>query len=1328
MDFGKPYCIRVRYYILLLFFFLFSSKLFSQSIFTNPINGNNPSSSNPFINQQVLNSNLTVSGIGFGSGLIANAGDDRYNLRAWSTGALLLNDYIEFTLTPNASFKINFTSFVYGGTASTNGPENFVLRSSLDNYASNIASLSTSGATVTLSSTNFQNVTTSITFRIYGYNAITATGTFSINDFTFNGYVTPASPTIPIITSTLTANSTINIPATSYTITASNFPASYNATNLPTGLSINTNTGKITGTPTSAAGSPYNVTLSATNAAGTGYATLVHTISLQTCSTLGMVNWDFESQSPNTNTTTNLIVSNITRVNNNGTTLLLSDAVPSEGYSNSSGGYNIGAATINGTLSSNSTYFEFTLTPATNYSSQLYGLQFGSRSTTTGPINYAIKSSLDNYTTNIASGSLINNSTWAPIAPTITSTQSGMGTAITYRIYGYNGTGANSNIAVWRLDDLQVQVEMIRANLTQYALTNSRNIYCAGGNGVSVGLNGSQSGVNYQLVLNGNTNIGNAVQGTGSAISFGLQTQAGTHSVNAVYDNTTCLLAMANPFTLTINTINTWTGVTNSSWDDVSNWSCGILPNASTTEIIIPSSALNQPSLNSDVTIYGNLNLINAGSILSINGQTLTINGTILGLGSLSGSETSNLIVDNGSGENLNLTMNSANQNSQTLNNYTQNRNATITLTNSLLIKGLVNLSGTSSILSSNGYLTLLSTANSTSGIGYLGDNANVSGNVNVQSYFTGGVQLSKRGTRMISFPVFDNQASPNYLLEQIKNQMFFTGQGNTSNGFDLGGTASPNATTMVTQVESRLQGVYSFDPIENILTRTIPAKAYFLFYRGDRINSIYNKLNAPFADPENVTLTYKGTINKGDIQINVTHTNNAGDNYNGICAIGNPYPAVLDFDSFLADNSSRLEDIISIIKPDRTGQITKVGNVSTNDNFNVTGGSVAQSIRYIQPCQSFYIRVKSGESGLLTFKESHKSNIGTPSRLLSKPDKGQILTNSFSNRTINELHTNAVLRMSINDGTINNETAIIFKEDANENYSGEDAILLSNSIITCGTLTQDGVNMAINMMPIVEHFTTIKLMVNSENTNPSLKLIFTGLESISDKNLILKDKYLNVLFPVTTATNTYAFGIDKNIASSFGTERFEIYLEPIVTLPISFISFNIQNKGNVVLLKWKVAEKDKLSHFQVEKSLDGVTFHNIAHLEGKSINGIYTFVDNYPDKVAFYRIKQTEKNGNLVCSKILSIKTDIHNDNTKFSIYPNPTKGIINIKVGELESYPLEINICNYEGKSINNFIINSPEINQLDLSNLVSDLYILQIRNGTKREVLFRGKIIKD
>ena len=49
---------------------------------------------------------------------------------------------------------------------------------------------------------------------------------------------------------------------------------------------------------------------------------------------------------------------------------------------------------------------------------------------------------------------------------------------------------------------------------------------------LTVGLSGSQSGVNYQLRV-GAVNTGAPVAGTGSAISFGLQTAAGTYTVVA---------------------------------------------------------------------------------------------------------------------------------------------------------------------------------------------------------------------------------------------------------------------------------------------------------------------------------------------------------------------------------------------------------------------------------------------------------------------------------------------------------------------------------------------------------------------------------------------------------------------------------------------------------------------------------------------------------------------------------------------------------------------------------------------------------------------------
>src|SRR5439155_687868 len=85
--------------------------------------------------------------------------------------------------------------------------------------------------------------------------------------------VTAAPP--PVITSAGTATGQVGS-AFSYHIAATNNPTSFDATGLPAGLSMDTATGLISGTPTTAGSS--DVTISATNAGGTGTATLDVTI------------------------------------------------------------------------------------------------------------------------------------------------------------------------------------------------------------------------------------------------------------------------------------------------------------------------------------------------------------------------------------------------------------------------------------------------------------------------------------------------------------------------------------------------------------------------------------------------------------------------------------------------------------------------------------------------------------------------------------------------------------------------------------------------------------------------------------------------------------------------------------------------------------------------------------------------------------------------------------------------------------------------------------------------------------------------------------------
>jgi Secretion system C-terminal sorting domain len=172
------------------------------------------------------------------------------------------------------------------------------------------------------------------------------------------------------------------------------------------------------------------------------------------------------SASPTSGVPANITVSDISQGNNNGTTPLLS-ATSVSNNSGASGANNFGASARIGSLSTatnGSAYFTFTVSIAPGKTTTITQLAFGTRSTSTGPSAYSVRTSGDNYATDIATGSITISSPAAWIG-----TSSGSfivnlppGGSVTFRIYGHSGTGsASASTANWRIDDIKLSISAV---------------------------------------------------------------------------------------------------------------------------------------------------------------------------------------------------------------------------------------------------------------------------------------------------------------------------------------------------------------------------------------------------------------------------------------------------------------------------------------------------------------------------------------------------------------------------------------------------------------------------------------------------------------------------------------------------------------------------------------------------------------------------------------------------------------------------------------------------------------------------------------------------
>ncbi len=203
------------------------------------------------------------------------------------------------------------------------------------------------------------------------------------------------------------------------------------------------------------------------------------------------------------------------------------------------------------------------------------------------------------------------------------------------------------------------------------------------------------------------------------------------------------------------------------------------------------------------------------------------------------------------------------------------------------------------------------------------------------------------------------------------------------------------------------------------------------------------------------------------------------------------------------------------------------------------------------------------------------------------------------------------------------------------------------------------------------------------------------------------------------TPNTVYYLRVDGNAGDE---ASWNISIQGPGAAPVGMVYFKGETNNGINYLTWQTNSEINNAFFIVERSFDGIRFDEIGRVEGK-INSSslqnYSFDDNDPFFLSYYRLTQVDINGQFEISKIIRLSRDNKQPVTITNIVPNPVSGDrITFTVDASQRCKSMINVFDISGKLIMNNInqLNAGENNiDLDVTDLLRGVYFLEIVDNT-------------
>ncbi|MFM7711144.1 MAG: T9SS type A sorting domain-containing protein, partial [Ferruginibacter sp.] len=217
-------------------------------------------------------------------------------------------------------------------------------------------------------------------------------------------------------------------------------------------------------------------------------------------------------------------------------------------------------------------------------------------------------------------------------------------------------------------------------------------------------------------------------------------------------------------------------------------------------------------------------------------------------------------------------------------------------------------------------------------------------------------------------------------------------------------------------------------------------------------------------------------------------------------------------------------------------------------------------------------------------------------------------------------------------------------------------------------------------------------------------------LDSAVNKGLALSMRYLEI----------YGSDIsDATLTSSIQQANNKLIVKGIScgssVVPVKLIYFNGSCQNNSVVLNWATASEINNAYFNIERSLDGVSWKlvgkKMSATNGSSTNN-YTFIDDtIQEDNYYYRLRQVDVDGKSVFSNIIYVGKCEKSSSKSISVFPNPANQYLTFASLNNQSNIGEISIINALGMQIKKvFVTQNKTISITDLPNGV---YLIKFKD---------------